>query len=213
MTTLWLLRPTIAVAMAKRTFFSSSCTWRYGPHVCYQRPLLLIGKIADFTTVWVSQRNWSFVLFSFSFKPNMYLLRAYTSWPFCHNVQLCPEFTIRTWKGHEDFFKYVKFWILFSPLTAGLATTSSWSSVSLQLCHWGSGPPYGRVLLPPTHGSCTGRNGPNQLSPRPPRVHIQQLWGFSPPRIHQVRTYSTNKLLFYLSPFVKRLPDNFWRSI
>ena len=39
----------------------------------------------------------------------MYLLRAYTSWPFCHNVQLCPEFTIRTWKGHEDFLKNIKF--------------------------------------------------------------------------------------------------------
>ena len=178
--------------------------------MCYQRPLLLIRKIADFTTV-ECPKEIEVLAFS-RFPSNQICTVCLHQLAFCHNVQLCPEFNIWTWKGHENF-SYVNFvyhlQITLSPLIAGLATTSRWSSVSLQLCHWGSGPPYGRVLLPPTHGSCTGRNGPNQLSPRPPRVHIQQLWGFSPPRIHQVRTYSTNKLLFYLSPFVKRLPDNF----
>ena len=79
----------------------------------------------------------------------------------------------------------------FLSFTVGLAPTRGWSPISLQFCHRSRrGPPHGGLLLPTctAYGSSPSGSGTNELSTRPPRVHVQQLWGFLSPRIHQVLT-------------------------
>ena len=79
----------------------------------------------------------------------------------------------------------------FLSFTVGLAATRGWSPISLQFCHRSRrGPPHGGLLLPTctAYGSSPSGSGTNELSTRPPRIHVQQLWGILSPRIHQVLT-------------------------